>query len=45
MNYKDIDAGMRIVFYPAVIGWTLLGVWITTIKIRVSLIKEKKMMS
>jgi heme exporter protein C len=45
MNYKDIDAGMRIVFYPAVIGWTLLGVWITTIKIRLSLIKEKKMMS
>jgi heme exporter protein C len=32
---------MRLVFYPAVIGWTLLGVWITTLKIRLSLLKEK----
>ena len=45
MNYKDIDAGMRVVFYPAVIGWTLLGVWITTLKIRLNLLKEKKLMS
>lgn len=44
LNTSDIDAGMRIVFYPAVIGWTLLGVWITTLKIRLNLLKEKKMM-
>lgn len=42
---NDISSNMRMVFYPAVIGWTLLGVWITTLKIRLSLIKEKKMMS
>lgn len=42
MNYKDIDSSMRIIFYPAVIGWTLLGVWITTVKIRIALLKEKK---
>lgn len=42
MNFKDIDGDMRIVFYPAVIGWTLLGVWITTVKIRIVLLKEKK---
>lgn len=41
LNYKDIDARMRLVFYPAVIGWTLLGVWITTLKIRMEFIKEK----
>lgn len=41
---NDIDGSMRIVFYPAVIGWTLLGVWIATLKIRLSLLKEKKMM-
>lgn len=41
LNYKDIDARMRLVFYPAVIGWTLLGVWITTLKIRLEFIKEK----
>jgi heme exporter protein C len=42
LNYNDIDARMRLVFYPAVIGWTLLGVWITTLQIRLSLLKEKK---
>jgi heme exporter protein C len=45
LDMKDIDNRMRLVFYPAVIGWTLLGVWITTLKIRLSLLKEKKMMS
>ncbi|MEO5564036.1 MAG: cytochrome c biogenesis protein CcsA [Chitinophagaceae bacterium] len=45
MNFKDIDSNMRTVFYPAVLGWTLLGVWIATLKIRLSLLKEKKMTS
>ncbi|MBL7731228.1 MAG: ABC transporter permease [Chitinophagaceae bacterium] len=44
LNQSDIDGGMRIVFYPAVIGWTLLGTWIATLKIRLALLKEKKMM-
>jgi heme exporter protein C len=42
LNYKDIDSRMRLVFYPAVIGWSLLGVWIATIKVRTGLLKEKK---
>jgi heme exporter protein C len=41
MNGRDLDARMRMVFWPAVIGWTLLGVWITTLKIRLAQIKEK----
>jgi heme exporter protein C len=41
LNFNDIDYRMRIVFYPAVIGWTLLGVWISTLKIRLTLLKEK----
>ena len=41
LNFNDIDARMRMVFYPAVIGWTLLGVWISTLKIRLTLLKEK----
>ena len=45
LNTSDIDSSMRLVFYPAVIGWTLLGVWITTIKIRLALLKEKNLMS
>ncbi|MEI6947030.1 ABC transporter permease [Paraflavisolibacter sp. H34] len=43
LNPRDIDARMRLVFYPAVIGWTLLGVWIVSLKVRMSLIKEKKL--
>lgn len=31
----DLDANMRKVFYPAVIGWTLLGVWIMKLKINI----------
>jgi heme exporter protein C len=42
LNYNDIDAGMRLVFYPAVLGWTLLGVWIATLRIRIGMLEEKK---
>lgn len=42
---NDISPTMRMVFYPAVIGWTLLGVWITTLKIRLNLLKEKKILT
>lgn len=41
LNFNDIDSRMRMVFYPAVIGWTLLGVWITSLKVRMYRIKEK----
>ena len=30
----DLDNKMRAVFYPAVIGWTLLAAWITDIRVR-----------
>jgi heme exporter protein C len=36
----DMDNGMRMVFYPAVIGWTLLGVWITSLRIRLRIIER-----
>jgi heme exporter protein C len=42
INGKDMTANMRTVFYPAVIGWTLLGVWISTLQIRYQIIKYKK---
>jgi heme exporter protein C len=44
LNFNDIDLRMRIVFYPAVIGWTLIGAWITNIKIRTELIREKNIL-
>ncbi|MBK5286652.1 MAG: cytochrome c biogenesis protein CcsA [Bacteroidia bacterium] len=37
-NY-DLDSRMRLVFYPAVIGWTLLALWIADIRARIHRIK------
>jgi heme exporter protein C len=45
LNYNDIDARMRLVFYPAVIGWTLLGSWIVSLKVRMNILKEKEHLS
>ena len=43
LNYNDIDSRLRVVFYPAIIGWTLFGVWVTTLKIRLQILQEKRM--
>ncbi len=37
----DLDNNMRLVFYPAVIGWMCLSGWLLNILNRVSLIKQK----
>ena len=39
-NAYDLDSKLRLVFYPAVIGWTLLGVWISSLHIRIKLIEK-----
>jgi heme exporter protein C len=41
LDFKALAPQMRYVFYPAIIGWTLLGVWITSLKVRVKTLKEK----
>lgn len=40
-NAYDLDNDLRKVFYLAVIGWTLFGVWLATLKIRYDVIYEK----
>jgi heme exporter protein C len=45
LNFNDIDSRLRMIFYPAIIGWTLLGVWIATIKIRLQLLKDKTLIN
>ncbi|MFN8252378.1 MAG: cytochrome c biogenesis protein CcsA [Ferruginibacter sp.] len=42
---KDLDISMRLVFYPAVIGWTLLSVWISTLRIRMQLLHDKTLLN
>lgn len=34
-NAYDLDSKLRLVFYPAVIGWAMLGYWIATLRIRI----------
>ncbi|MFY0687817.1 MAG: cytochrome c biogenesis protein CcsA [Cyclobacteriaceae bacterium] len=38
-NAYDLDSNLRLVFYPAVLGWTLLGIWIATLRTRIALIE------
>lgn len=33
-NKYDLDSNMRPIFYSAVLGWILLGVWITSLRLR-----------
>ncbi len=40
-NAYDMDSQLRTVFYPAVIGWTLLGTWVTTIRVRYRRLERK----
>ena len=38
---SELDGKMRMVFYPAIIGWILLGVWMMSIRIRIENLKLK----
>jgi heme exporter protein C len=37
----DLSSQMRLVFYPAVTGWVLLGLWIMNVRVRIALLEEK----
>jgi heme exporter protein C len=41
-NSYDLDSKLRLVFYPAVFGWTLIGYWISDLSIRKKLIEQKQ---
>lgn len=40
MTVTQMDDRLRSVFYPAAVGWILLGVWIMSIRIRVRKVKD-----
>jgi heme exporter protein C len=42
-NAYDLDNRMRAIFYPAVVAWFLIGVWIASQRIKLKLIEEKTM--
>lgn len=39
-NSYDLDSRMRMIFYPAIIGWTLLGWWMVSLRVRVRTIEN-----
>ncbi len=41
-NSYDLDSRLRMVFYPAVMGWTLLAFWIADLAIRYKKIELKR---
>lgn len=41
MTVKELDNTMRLVFYPAVIGWILIGFWILNIRVRIKTLNNK----
>jgi heme exporter protein C len=43
LNGADLDPTMRLVFWPAILGWILLGIWITTLLLRAEIWQEKKL--
>ena len=42
-NSYDLDRNLRLVFYPAVISWSLLGLWMATLRIRTKILTRKVM--
>ncbi|HZE86077.1 MAG TPA: cytochrome c biogenesis protein [Puia sp.] len=41
--FNNLDSRMRLLFYPvSVPGWTLLGIWITSLRIRLHLLQERR---
>ncbi len=41
-NSYDLDSKMRTVFYPAVMGWFLLGLWIASLRVRIEYLQHKQ---
>ncbi|MXV51550.1 ABC transporter permease [Pedobacter sp. HMF7647] len=39
----DLDSYMRLVFYPADLGWIFLGIWIATLRFRMRVAERKKL--
>jgi heme exporter protein C len=42
-NSYDLDSRMRMVFYPACIGWIIIGYWIYSIRFRTRLLENKEL--
>ena len=39
-NVYDMNSQLRIVFYPSVLGFILLGIWISKLKLALNVLKN-----
>jgi len=39
-NAYDLDSRMRLIFYPAVLAWFLIGVWIVSLRVRYRILQN-----
>ena len=39
MTVTNLDITMRLVFYPAIAGWIIIGFWLTNLRVRLMRIK------
>lgn len=40
---EDLDNTMRMIFYPAIIGWTLFGTWVASLLIRIKRLEAQEL--
>jgi heme exporter protein C len=40
-NNYDMDSNLRMVFYPAVVGWIMMGIWVSRVKIRLKVLQDQ----
>lgn len=40
-NAYDLDSKLRMVFYPAIIAWTLMGTWLSSVRVRLRRAERK----
>lgn len=44
-NTYDLDSDLRKVFYPAIVGWILLSVWLLDLRVRMKKIELKQLLN
>jgi heme exporter protein C len=40
MTVTNLDFTMRLVFYPAIAGWIIMGYWLTGIRVKMAKIRQ-----
>jgi len=40
-NIYDLDSKLRMVFYPAVLAWTILGIWMASLRTRIKILNQR----